>query len=52
LSMLRKLDLEEIPGLKDAELLRWPSNVTVASNWDRPTLPRDLVPNGIRDHAA
>jgi hypothetical protein len=52
LSKIRKLDLEEIPGLTDAQLLRWPSQLTIASNWDRPTLPHDVVPNGTREHAA
>ena len=41
-----------IPGLPPAELTRWSAQLQIDSNWDRPVLPPDLVPNGLREHAA
>jgi hypothetical protein len=52
LPKLRKLDLEDVPGLTPVELIRWSAQLQIDSNWDRPVLPPDLVPNGIRGHAA
>jgi hypothetical protein len=52
LPKLRKLDLEDVPGLTPAELARWSAQLQIDSNWDRPVLPPDLVPNGLRERAA
>jgi hypothetical protein len=52
LPKLRKLDLEDVPGLTPAELARWSTQLQIDSNWDRPVLPPDLVPNGLREHTA
>jgi Leucine-rich repeat (LRR) protein len=52
LPALRKLDVEDVPGLVDTQLIESRSQFEFGSRWTRPTLPTDLVPNGIRQHAA
>lgn len=52
LTNLRKVTLEDVPGISETELLRQSPGLEVGSSWRRPILTPDLVPDGVRVHAA